>query len=70
MTTFPARVAAPRRATAESPLVKAFLVGLLLVFFGLFLVLPLLVIFQEAFAKGMHSYSIRSAKHYQHEQNP
>ncbi len=53
VTTFPARVAEPRRATAESPLVKAFLVGVLLVFFGLFLVLPLLVIFQEALAKGI-----------------
>ena len=53
VTTFPARVASPRHATAESPLVKAFLVGVLLVFFGLFLVLPLLVIFQEAFAKGI-----------------
>ena len=53
VTTFPARVASARRATAESPMVKAFLVGVLLVFFGLFLVLPLLVIFQEAFAKGI-----------------
>ena len=53
VTTFPARVASARHATAESPLVKAFLVGVLLVFFGLFLVLPLLVIFQEAFAKGI-----------------
>ena len=56
VTTFPARVAAPRHATAESPLVKAFLVGVLLVFFGLFLVLPLLVIFQEAFAKGIQAF--------------
>jgi sulfate/thiosulfate transport system permease protein len=53
VSTFPARVAEPRRATAESPLVKAFFVGVLLVFFGLFLVLPLLVIFQEALAKGI-----------------
>ena len=52
VTTFPARTVAPRRATAESPLIKRLLVGVLLVFFGLFLVLPLLVVFHEAFAKG------------------
>jgi sulfate transport system permease protein len=52
VTTFPAKVAAPRRATAESPMVKTLLVGVLIVFFGLFLVLPLFVVFQEAFAKG------------------
>jgi sulfate/thiosulfate transport system permease protein len=53
VTAFPAKAVAPRRATAESPLVKALLVGILLVFFGLFLVLPLLVVFHEAFAKGV-----------------
>ena len=53
VTTFPARTVAPRRATAESPLIKTLLVGVLLVFFGLFLVLPLLVVFHEAFAKGV-----------------
>ena len=52
VTTFPARTVAPPRATAESPLIKRLLVGVLLVFFGLFLVLPLLVVFHEAFAKG------------------
>jgi sulfate/thiosulfate transport system permease protein len=52
VTTFPARTVAPSRATAESPLIKRLLVGVLLVFFGLFLVLPLLVVFHEAFAKG------------------
>ena len=51
--TFPVRPVAPRRATAESPLIKRLLVGVLLVFFGLFLVLPLLVVFHEAFAKGL-----------------
>ena len=50
--TFPVRPVAPRRATAESPLIMRLLVGVLLVFFGLFLVLPLLVVFHEAFAKG------------------
>ncbi len=53
VTTFPVRTAAPRRATAESPLIKTALVSVLLVFFGLFLVLPLLVVFYEAFAKGV-----------------
>lgn len=54
VTTFPAKVVvAPRPATAESHLVKTLLVGIVIVFFGLFLVLPLLVIFREAFAKGV-----------------
>ena len=53
VTTFPAGTVAPPRATAESPLIKRLLVGVLLVFFGLFLVLPLLVVFHEAFAKGV-----------------
>ena len=52
VTTLPTRTVAPPRATAESPLIKRLLVGVLLVFFGLFLVLPLLVVFHEAFAKG------------------
>ena len=34
-------------------LVKTLLVGILLVFFGLFLVLPLFVVFHEAFSKGV-----------------
>ena len=42
----------PRRATAESPVVKAVLIGITLAFFGLFLFLPLAVVFQEAFSKG------------------
>jgi sulfate/thiosulfate transport system permease protein len=53
ITTFPTKVAAPRRATAESPLTKAILVSILLAFFGLFLVLPLFVVFHEALAKGL-----------------
>ncbi len=32
---------------------RAILVGILLVFFGLFLVLPLFVVFHEAFAQGV-----------------
>jgi sulfate ABC transporter, permease protein CysW len=53
ITTFPTKVATPRRATAESPLVKAILLTVVLVFFTLFLVLPLVVIFREAFSRGL-----------------
>ena len=42
----------PLRATTESPVVKTVLVGITLVFFSLFLFLPLVVVFQEAFSKG------------------
>jgi sulfate transport system permease protein len=42
-----------RRATAESPVAKFVLIGITLVFFSLFLLLPLLVVFQEAFSKGL-----------------
>jgi len=42
----------PRRATAESPVARAVLIGIALVFLGLFLFLPLVVVFQEAFSKG------------------
>jgi len=44
--------ALPLRATAESPVAKAVLIGITLVFLGLFLLLPLVVVFQEAFSKG------------------
>ncbi|MEI6033954.1 MAG: sulfate ABC transporter permease subunit CysW [Verrucomicrobiae bacterium] len=44
--------APPLRATAESPVAKGILVGITLVFLGLFLFLPLVVVFQEAFSKG------------------
>jgi sulfate transport system permease protein len=56
ITTIPTKAAKPvkvRRATAESPLVKAILLGIVLVFFFLFLVLPLVVIFREAFSRGV-----------------
>jgi len=42
----------PLSATAESSVAKTVLVGLTLVFFSLFLFLPLAVVFQEAFSKG------------------
>ncbi|MEI6073234.1 MAG: sulfate ABC transporter permease subunit CysW [Verrucomicrobiae bacterium] len=46
------RSSLPLRATAESPVAKAVLIGITLVFLGLFLLLPLVVVFQEAFSKG------------------
>ncbi len=46
------RSPAPHRATAESSPIKAALIGITLVFFGLFLLLPLVVVFQGAFSKG------------------
>lgn len=42
-----------RRATAESPVARFLLIGITLVFFSLFLLLPLFVVFQEAFSKGL-----------------
>jgi sulfate transport system permease protein len=56
VTALPAKATAPRHATAESPLVKTVLVGILLVFFGLFLVFPLAIVFHEAFAKGVEGF--------------
>jgi sulfate transport system permease protein len=42
----------PIRATADSLAIRAFLISATLVFFILFLLLPLVVVFQEAFSKG------------------
>lgn len=52
VSTFPTKAVTPRRATAESPVVKVILISILLVFFALFLALPLYIVFHEAFAKG------------------
>lgn len=52
ITTFPTKAIPVRRATAESPVVKFVLIGILVVFFSLFLILPLVTIFYEAFSKG------------------
>lgn len=53
VTTLPTRAAAaPRRATTESLLVKVILISLVVIFFALFLVLPLVIVFQEALSKG------------------
>ena len=52
VSTFPTKVAAPRRATAESPLVKTFLVGILIVFFGLFSCSPCSWSFTKPFPRA------------------
>lgn len=51
-----ARVNHPVRATAEPFLVRAILIGLVFAFFALFLFLPLVVVFKEAFAKGISTF--------------
>ena len=50
------RRAAPRRVTAEPPFVRWLLIGVAMVFLGLFLVVPLASVFAEAFAKGLGFY--------------
>ncbi len=50
------RRAAPRRAMAEPPFVRWLLIGVALLFLGLFLVVPLAAVFVEAFAKGVGYY--------------
>lgn len=52
VTMAPKRTSAPRRATSESSVVKIVLILITTVFFALFLVLPLGIIFHEAFARG------------------
>jgi sulfate transport system permease protein len=51
----PAR-AGHRRATTESPAIRRWLIGIALAFLGLFLFLPLVAVFTEAFAKGVGFY--------------
>jgi len=57
-TSFPttARVERPVRATAESPVIRTILIGVVLVFFTLFLLLPLFVVFKEAFSQGIAAF--------------
>jgi sulfate/thiosulfate transport system permease protein len=50
------RHAGPRRVTAEPPYVRWLLIGVALLFLGLFLVVPLAAVFAEAFAKGVGYY--------------
>jgi sulfate transport system permease protein len=45
-----------RRATTESPFVRALLIGTTFLFLGLFLILPLISVFAQAFAKGWDFY--------------
>ena len=44
---------AKSRSTTESPFVRRLLIGVALVFLGLFLVVPLVFVFAQAFAKGI-----------------
>lgn len=55
-TTATAPVATPRRATMEPPWVRRLLIGITIGFLGLFLILPLLSVFIQAFAKGLAFY--------------
>jgi sulfate/thiosulfate transport system permease protein len=50
------RLVVPRRSTAESPGVRRLLIAITLVFISLFLVLPLISVFAQAFAKGFSFY--------------
>ena len=56
-TTFqmPHRVA-QSRSTTESPFVRRLLIGVALIFLSLFLVVPLVFVFAQAFAKGVGFY--------------
>ena len=52
----PTRRALAARATTEPVLVKVLLTFVALAFLGLFLVVPLVAVFHQAFAKGLHAY--------------
>ena len=47
---------ARRHTTSESPLVRRLLIGIALAFIALFLIVPLVFVFTEAFAKGIGFY--------------
>jgi sulfate/thiosulfate transport system permease protein len=47
---------ASRPVTAESPLARRLLIGLALAFLAFFLILPVIVVFAEAFKKGFDTY--------------
>jgi len=51
------RLIVPRGATAESPWVRWTLIVFVLLFFAAFLLLPLAIIFVEAFSKGIEGYT-------------
>jgi sulfate transport system permease protein len=46
----------PPRVTTEAPWLRALLIGIALTFVIIFLLLPLLLVFKEAFAKGVMTY--------------
>jgi sulfate transport system permease protein len=50
------RVIRHRRPTTEPALVRWILISLAILFLGLFLVVPLVAVFVQAFAKGIHYY--------------
>ncbi len=50
---FPTKAVPVRRSTAESPLVKAVLIGTVIGFFSLFLILPLGTVFYEGLSQGL-----------------
>jgi sulfate/thiosulfate transport system permease protein len=52
----PTPVAARRRATAEPVVVRGLLIGVALIFLGVFLLVPLAAVFTEAFRKGAQVY--------------
>ncbi|ATQ69646.1 MULTISPECIES: sulfate ABC transporter permease subunit CysW [Methylosinus] len=52
----PAVAAAPRRVTEETPLTRRLLIGVAVAFLGLFLLMPLVVVFDEAFSKGAETF--------------
>lgn len=52
----PVQTARLRAAQDEGPLVKAVLIGIALLFFVLFLLLPLLLVFMTAFSRGVMPY--------------
>jgi sulfate transport system permease protein len=51
-----ASAARPRRVTSEPPWVRTLLIGIALGFLGLFLILPLCSVFQQAFGQGLAYY--------------
>jgi sulfate transport system permease protein len=47
---------APRRAVEESPLVRAALIGVAVLFLAVFLFMPLIIVFVEGFRKGITAF--------------
>jgi sulfate transport system permease protein len=52
----PASRRVAKAATGESPVVRRILIGIALVFLGVFIFLPLGIVFSQAFAKGVGTY--------------